>query len=39
VLQLTVEFGAEAMAVERFERQLAELARMQAGRAVLTIEP
>jgi hypothetical protein len=39
VSRLAVEFGAEAWAVERFARQLAEIARTQAGRAALAIEP
>ena len=38
VSQLAVEFGAEAWAVGQFARQLAELARTQAGRASLAIE-
>ncbi len=38
VSRLAVEFGAEAWAVDRFARQLAELARAQKGRAVLAIE-
>jgi len=39
VSRLAVEFGAEAWAVEQFARQLAEIARTQAGRASLAIEP
>jgi hypothetical protein len=39
VSQLAMEFGTEAAAVERFARQLAELARTQGGRASLVIQP
>lgn len=38
VSRLEVEVGAEAWAVGQFARQLAELARTQAGQATLTIE-
>lgn len=39
VSELAVEFGAEAWAVEQFARQLAEMARTQAGQASLAIQP
>ena len=38
VSRLAVEFGAEAWAVGQFARQLAEVARTQAGRASLAID-
>ncbi|MBX9582769.1 MAG: hypothetical protein K2X87_20885 [Gemmataceae bacterium] len=37
--RMEVEVGAEAWAVVQFTRQLAELARVEAGRATLAIEP
>jgi hypothetical protein len=39
VSRLAVEFGMELSAVEKFARQLAEIAHTQAGRASLAIEP
>jgi hypothetical protein len=39
VSQFAVEVGVEAGAVDRFARQLGELARARSGRALLSVEP